>query len=155
MTLRVNGIERSVKVRSNRTLIQVIRYDLKLTGTKQGCGIGECGACTVLMDGEPVNSCLVMAPKAQKKDILTIEGLGGREKLHPLQKAFIDHGAVQCGFCTPGMLMATKALLDRTPNPAREEIKEALTGNLCRCTGYLQIIEAIEAAVRESIRYGS
>ncbi len=107
------------------------------------------------MDGEPVNSCLVMAPKVQGKEIFTIEGLGGRGKLHPLQRAFVDHGAVQCGFCTPGMLMAAKALLDRMPNPSTEGIKQALAGNLCRCTGYLQIIEAIEAAVRESIRHAS
>lgn len=149
ITFRVNAIERRVEIPPNRTLLQVLRYDLKLTGTKQGCGIGECGACTVLMDGEPVNSCLVMAAKAQGKEILTVEGLGRREKLHPLQKAFVDHGAVQCGFCTPGVLMAAKALLDRSADPSRDEIREALVGNLCRCTGYQQIIEAIEAAAKE------
>jgi carbon-monoxide dehydrogenase small subunit len=149
ITFRVNGIERSLNVRNNQTLLQVLRYDLKLTGTKQGCGIGECGVCTVLMDGEPVNSCLVMAVKTQGREILTVEGLGSREKLHPLQKAFVEHGAVQCGFCTPGMLMASKALLDRTANPSRDVIRDAIAGNLCRCTGYLQIIEAVEAAAKE------
>ncbi|NIQ38413.1 MAG: 2Fe-2S iron-sulfur cluster binding domain-containing protein [Proteobacteria bacterium] len=149
MTFRINGIERSLNVRNNQTLLQVLRYDLGLTGTKQGCSIGECGACTVLMDGEPVNSCLVMAVKAQGKEILTVEGLGSQERLHPLQKAFVEYGAVQCGFCTPGMLMASKALLDRTANPSRDAIREAIAGNLCRCTGYLQIIEAVEAAATE------
>jgi carbon-monoxide dehydrogenase small subunit len=149
ITFRVNGIERNLNVRNNQTLLQVLRYDLKLTGTKQGCSIGECGACTVLMDGDPVNSCLVMAVKAQGKEILTVEGLGSRERLHPLQKAFVEYGAVQCGFCTPGMLMASKALLDRTANPSRDVIRDAISGNLCRCTGYLQIIEAVEAAAKE------
>lgn len=149
ITLWVNGIERRVETWPNRTLLEVLRYDLGLTGTKKGCGIGECGACTVLMDGEPVDSCLVMAVKAQGKDILTVEGLGSRDELHPLQKAFLDHGAVQCGFCTPGMLMAAKALLERSAKPSRDEIKEALVGNLCRCTGYQQIIEAIEAVPEE------
>lgn len=149
ITFRINGIERSLNVRNNQTLLQVLRYDLGLTGTKQGCSIGECGACTVLMDGEPVNSCLVMAVKAQGKEILTVEGLGSQERLHPLQKAFVEYGAVQCGFCTPGMLMASKALLDRTANPSRDAIREAIAGNLCRCTGYLQIIEAVEAAATE------
>jgi carbon-monoxide dehydrogenase small subunit len=148
ITFWINGVRRTIEILPNTTLLKVLRYDLRLTGTKQGCGIGECGVCTVLMDGEPVNACLVMAVKAQGKEILTIEGLGSRERLHPLQKAFIDHGAVQCGFCTPGMLMAAKALLDRIPKPSREEIKAALAGNLCRCTGYQQIIEAIEAVVK-------
>ena len=144
----INGARRTIDILPNTTLLQVLRNDLGLTGTKQGCGIGECGACTVLMDGEPVNACLVMAAKAQGKEILTIEGLGSRERLDPLQKSFIDHGAVQCGFCTPGMLVAAKALLNRTPKPSREEIKAALAGNLCRCTGYQQIIDAIEAVVK-------
>ena len=148
ITFWINGARRTIDILPNTTLLNVLRYDLGLTGTKQGCGIGECGACTVLMDGEPVNACLVMAAKAQGKEILTIEGLGSRERLDPLQKAFIDHGAVQCGFCTPGMLVAAKALLNRTPKPSTEEIKAALAGNLCRCTGYQQIIDAIEALVK-------
>ena len=149
LTLRVNGVERTVTIAPNRTLLQVLREDLKLTGTKLGCGIGECGACTVLMDREPVNACLVMAVKAEGSEIVTIEGLGSRNSLHPLQKSFIEHGAVHCGFCTPGMILAAKALLDRSPHPSIPEIKEALTGNLCRCTGYTQIIEAIQAAGKE------
>jgi len=148
ITFWINGARRTIEILPNTTLLTVLRYDLGLTGTKQGCGIGECGACTVLMDGEPVNACLVMAAKAEGKEILTIEGLGSRERLDPLQKAFVDHGAVQCGFCTPGMLVAAKALLDRTPKPSREEIKAALAGNLCRCTGYQQIIDAIEAVIK-------
>jgi carbon-monoxide dehydrogenase small subunit len=148
ITFWINGARRTIEILPNTTLLTVLRYDLGLTGTKQGCGIGECGACTVLMDGEPVNACLVMAAKAEGKEILTIEGLGSRERLDPLQKAFVDHGAVQCGFCTPGMLVVAKALLDRTPKPSREEIKAALAGNLCRCTGYQQIIDAIEAVIR-------
>jgi aerobic carbon-monoxide dehydrogenase small subunit len=149
LTLRVNGMERSLTVSPNRTLLQVIREDLKLTGTKLGCGIGECGACTVLIDGEPVNACLVIAVKAEGKEVLTIEGIGAQGCLHPLQKGFIDRGAVHCGFCTPGMILAAKALLDRSPHPSVSEIKDALTGNLCRCTGYHQIIEAVQAAGKE------
>ena len=149
LTLRVNGIDRTLTVAPNRTLLQVLREDLKLTGTKLGCGIGECGACTVLMDGEPVNACLVMAVKADGREILTIEGLGSRENLHPLQKGFIEQGAVHCGFCTPGMILAAKALLDRSPHPSTSEIKDALAGNLCRCTGYHQIIDAIRAVGKE------
>jgi carbon-monoxide dehydrogenase small subunit len=148
ITFWINGARRTIEILPNTTLLAVLRNDLGLTGTKQGCGIGECGACTVLRDGEPVNACLVMAAKAEGKEILTIEGLGNRERLNPLQKAFIDHGAVQCGFCTPGMLVAAKALLDRVPKPSREEIKAALAGNLCRCTGYQQIIDAIEAVIK-------
>ncbi len=149
LTFRVNGIERTVKIFSHATLLQVLRDDLGLTGTKHGCGIGECGTCTVLMEGEPVNACLVLAVKADGKEILTVEGLGSRDQLHPLQKAFINHGAVQCGFCTPGMLMAAKALLDKTPRPSEDQIREALAGNLCRCTGYRRIIEAIQAVGKE------
>jgi len=155
LTLRVNGIDRTLVVAPNRTLLQVLREDLKLTGTKLGCGIGECGACTVLMDGEPVNACLLMAVKAQGREILTIEGLGTRDHLHPLQEAFIEHGAVHCGFCTPGMLMAARALLDRSPHPSIPEIKDALAGNLCRCTGYHQIIEAIRTVGKESMDHAS
>ena len=149
LTFRVNGIERTVKIFPHTTLLQVLRDNLALTGTKHGCGIGECGAYTVLMEGEPVNACLVLAAKTQGKEILTVEGLGSRDELHPLQKAFIDHGAVQCGFCTPGILMAAKALLDKTPKPSEEQIKETLAGNLCRCTGYQQIIAAIKAVGKE------
>ena len=128
------------------TLLKLLRERLGLTGTKEGCGIGECGACTVLLDGTPVNACLILAPKVNGKEILTIEGLGNRDRLHPLQRSFVDHGAVQCGFCTPGILMSSKALLEKNPSPTREEIKDAISGHLCRCTGYHQIIEAIEAA---------
>jgi carbon-monoxide dehydrogenase small subunit len=140
----LNGKLMEVEVPPHWTLLKLLREKLGLTGTKEGCGIGECGACTVLMDGMPVNSCLVLAPKVEGRKIETIEGLGSRDSLHPLQKSFIDHGAIQCGFCTPGILMSSKALLGKISNPTREEIKEAISGHLCRCTGYHQIIEAIE-----------
>ena len=140
----LNGTLMEVEVPPHWTLLKLLREKLGFTGTKEGCGIGECGACTVLMDGMPVNSCLVLAPKVEGRKIETIEGLGSRESLHPLQKSFIDHGAIQCGFCTPGILMSSKALLDKNSNPTREEIKEAISGHLCRCTGYHQIIEALE-----------
>jgi aerobic-type carbon monoxide dehydrogenase small subunit (CoxS/CutS family) len=149
LNFRVNGIQRTLTIAPHRTLLQVLREDLKLTGAKLGCGIGECGACTVLMNGEPVNACLVMAIKAAGKEVLTIEGLGSQENVHPIQKAFIEQGAVHCGFCTPGMILSAKALLDRSPHPSTLEIKEALGGNLCRCTGYHQIIAAIEAVEKE------
>jgi carbon-monoxide dehydrogenase small subunit len=142
----VNGKRVEVEVPVNWTLLRLLRERLALTGTKEGCGIGECGACTVLLDGIPVNACLVLAPKVEGREVETIEGLGSRESLHSLQKSFIDHGAIQCGFCTPGVLMSAKALLEENPNPTREEIKEAISGHLCRCTGYHQIIEAIEKA---------
>ena len=141
----LNGKETEVEVPSHWTLLRLLREKLGLTGTKEGCGIGECGACTVLLDGISVNSCLILAPKGEGRKVETIEGLGSRESLHPLQKSFIDHGAIQCGFCTPGILMSSKALLEENANPTREEIKEAISGHLCRCTGYHQIIEAIEA----------
>jgi carbon-monoxide dehydrogenase small subunit len=140
----LNGKLMKVEVHPHWTLLKLLREELGLTGTKEGCGIGECGACTVLMDGMPVNACLVLAPKVEGRKVETIEGLGSRDSLHPLQKSFIDHGAIQCGFCTPGILMSSKALLDKNSNPTREEIKEAISGHLCRCTGYHQIIEAIE-----------
>ena len=133
----------------NRTLLEILREDLGLTGTKNGCEVGECGACTVIMDGEAVNACLVLAGQLNGKEIQTIEGLSNAAQPHPLQKAFMENGAVQCGFCTPGMIMAAKALLDHTPQPTRQEIREALAGNLCRCTGYTKIIEAVEQAARE------
>ena len=142
-TLNSKSIE--VEVPPHWTLLRLLRERLGLTGTKEGCGIGECGACTVLMEGMPVNACLVLVPKVEGKKVETIEGLGNREALHPLQKAFIEHGAIQCGFCTPGMLMSSKALLEESSNPSREEIKKAISGHLCRCTGYHQIVEAIEA----------
>ena len=141
---KVNGQRVEVEVPSHWTLLRLLREKLGLTGTKEGCGIGECGACTVLLDGMPINSCLVLAPKVEGREVQTVEGLGSRDNLHPLQKSFIHHGAVQCGFCTPGILMSSKALIDENPRPTREEIKEAISGHLCRCTGYHQIIEAIE-----------
>jgi carbon-monoxide dehydrogenase small subunit len=134
-----------VEVPANWTLLRLLREKFGLTGTKEGCGIGECGACTVLLDRIPVNACLVLAPKVEGKKVETVEGIGSRESLHPLQRSFIDHGAIQCGFCTPGILMSSKALLEENSHPTREEIKEAISGHLCRCTGYHQIIEAIEA----------
>jgi carbon-monoxide dehydrogenase small subunit len=142
----VNGESVEVAVTPNRTLIQVLREDLGLTGTKHGCGLGDCGACTVIMDGVPVNSCLVLAVQARGREIVTIEGLTGNGKLHPLQTAFIDKGAIQCGFCTPGMILSAKALLDENPRPTETEIRTAISGNLCRCTGYQKIVEAITAA---------
>jgi aerobic carbon-monoxide dehydrogenase small subunit len=141
----LNGGSVEVQVPPHWTLLRVLREKLGLTGTKEGCGIGECGACTVLIDGAPVHACFVLAPKVEGREVQTIEGLGTRESLHPLQESFIEHGAVQCGFCTPGMLMSSKALLEKNPHPTKEEVKEAISGNLCRCTGYHQIIEAIEA----------
>jgi carbon-monoxide dehydrogenase small subunit len=141
----LNGKSVGVEVPAHWTLLRLLRERLGLTGTKEGCGIGECGACTVLMDGMPVNACLVLAPKVEGKKVETIEGLGSREALHPLQKSFIEHGAIQCGFCTPGILMSSKALLEGNSNPTRMEIEEAISGHLCRCTGYHQIVEAIEA----------
>lgn len=147
----LNGKEVEVEVPPHWTLLQLLREKLGLTGTKEGCGIGECGACTVLLDGMPVNSCLVLAPKVDRRKVETIEGMGSRESLHPIQRSFIEFGAVQCGFCTPGMLMSAKSLLEKNPHPTREEIKEAISGNLCRCTGYQQIIEAIEAVVWKKV----
>ena len=140
----VNGDPRNLTVKANRTLLDLIRADLGLTGTKKGCGMGKCGACTVLMDGRPVHSCLILAPQADGAEVLTVEGLaeGGP---HPLQTAFVERGAIQCGYCTPGMVMTAKALLDETANPTDEEIKLAISGNLCRCTGYNKIVEAIRS----------
>ncbi len=130
----------------SKLLIDVIRDDLELTGTKRGCGTGDCGACTILLDGQPVNSCLMLAMDANGRNITTIEGLAQGGKLHPLQEAFIEKGAVQCGYCTPGMLLTAKAFLDENPKPTEMQIREAISGNLCRCTGYVKIIEAIMAA---------
>lgn len=141
--LKVNGETHEVTVKPNETLLDVIRYRLELTGTKKGCDTGQCGSCTVLLDGRPVNSCLILAIEARGKEILTIEGVAKNGQLHPLQEAFIQEGAVQCGYCTPGMLLSAKALLDENPNPTEEEVKEAIAGNLCRCTGYVKIVTAI------------
>jgi len=141
----VNEAPVSVQVYPHDTLLKVLREDLKLTGVKEGCGVGECGACTVIVDGVAVNSCLMLAASLEGKSVLTVEGLMKDETLHPLQQAFIDHTAVQCGFCTPGLLLSAKALLDAKPHPTKDEIKVAISGNLCRCTGYHQVVEAIEA----------
>ncbi|MGD8625634.1 MAG: (2Fe-2S)-binding protein [Anaerolineae bacterium] len=146
ITLTINGAPERLTVPSNMTLLQMLRDKLALTGTKNGCEAGECGACTVLVDGEPVNSCLMLAVEADGCQVTTIEGLAPEGRLSPLQEAFAEHNAVQCGFCTPGMLLASHALLQRNPHPSEAEIKEALVGNLCRCTGYVRIIQAVQAA---------
>ncbi len=147
ITLTVNGAKERLDVPSNMTLLQMLREKLALTGTKNGCEAGECGACTVLLDGEPVNSCMVLAVEADGREVLTVEGLAPEGGLRPLQEAFVEHNAVQCGFCTPGMLMSATALLERNPEPTEQEIREALVGNLCRCTGYVRIVDAVQAAV--------
>ena len=146
IVLKVNGETYNVSVDTHRTLVEVLRETLGFTGTKKSCNEGECGACTVLMDGKPVASCLILAVAAQGKEITTIEGLNEGEKLHPIQEAFVKHAAIQCGFCTPGMVMASKALLDRNPEPTTTEVRKAISGNLCRCTGYQQIVDAVMAA---------
>ena len=143
----VNGRQVSLDVPSNKRLLDVLREDLGLTGTKEGCDVGECGACTVVMNGKAVHSCLVLAAQADGAEIITVEGLAQNGELHPLQKNFLEYGAVQCGFCIPGMLMSSYALLQENPRPDAEDIKEAIAGNLCRCTGYKQIIQAVEATV--------
>jgi carbon-monoxide dehydrogenase small subunit len=147
--LTVNGEPVEVSFAPYKTLLEVLREDLGLTGTKHGCELGECGACAVLVDGEPVLSCLVLAVECEGRTVQTVEGLASGTKLHPLQAAFADHGGSQCGYCTPGMLMTAKGLLDKESNPSRERIKEAISGNLCRCTGYNQIVESIEEAASE------
>ncbi|HER23695.1 MAG TPA: (2Fe-2S)-binding protein [Candidatus Atribacteria bacterium] len=146
IVLTINGKKRKVKTTTSTRLLDLIRDDLHLTGTKEGCGKGECGACTVIMNGELVASCLVLAPQADGVIITTIEGISHGEKLHPIQDAFIETGAVQCGFCTPGMILAAKKLLEENPYPDEEEIKRGISGNLCRCTGYQKIIDAIKLA---------
>ena len=151
LTLNINGKEVTLKVGPKERLIDTLREQLNLTGTKEGCSIGECGACTVILNGEAVSSCLILSGQIGGSEILTIEGLEVAGKLDPLQKAFIDYQAVQCGFCTPGMLMSAKALLLKNPHPGREEIKTALEGNLCRCTGYEQIIQAIESVANSQV----
>ena len=144
--MRVNGKKVEVEVPTNRLLIDCLRYDLGLTGTKEGCSVGVCGACTVLMDGEMVSSCLALAVFADGREITTVEGLAKNGELHPVQKSFIQHGGFQCGICTPGQVVAAKALLDEVPKPSEEQIKEWMMGNLCRCTGYYKIIESIKKA---------
>jgi len=144
--LKINGETAEAAVAPYKTLLEVLREDLDLTGTKHGCELGECGACTVLVDGEPQLSCLVLALECEGREVQTIEGLARGPELHPLQAAFTDFGGSQCGYCTPGVIMTAKALLDRNPHPTRDEIKEATAGNLCRCTGYNQIVEAVEDA---------
>lgn len=146
--LKVNGVNYQVKIPPWRTLVEVLRETLGLTGTKKSCNEGECGACTVILDGRPVTSCLVLAIDAEGKDILTIEGISKDENFHPVQESFLKHGAIQCGFCTPGMVMSAKALLDENPNPNLIEARQAISGNLCRCTGYQHIINSILAASR-------
>jgi carbon-monoxide dehydrogenase small subunit len=145
ITLKVNGVNREMLVSPNELLLNVLRDHLGLTGAKYGCGIGECGSCTVLLDGEPVLACLTLAMAVDGSDVVTIEGLSEADgKLHPIQESFLNHGAVQCGFCTPGMILTGKALLDENPHPTEEEIREYIRGNLCRCTGYTQIVQAIK-----------
>ena len=145
--LNVNGLAYKKEVEPRRTLLELIREDLELTGTKEGCGLGECGTCTVLLDGKPIKSCITLAVQANGREVTTIEGMEGADgTLHPIQQAFIDHGAIQCGFCTPGMVLSAKALLDEKPNPTEMDVKQAIAGNLCRCTGYQKIVEAILAA---------
>jgi len=147
MRFTLNGEAVDVSFASYKTLLEVLREDLGHTGTKHGCELGECGACAVLLDGKPMLSCLVLALECENKDVLTVEGLASHGNLHPLQEAFADLGAAQCGYCTPGILVTAKALLDQNPCPDRDQIRAALSGNLCRCTGYLQIFEAVEAAI--------
>lgn len=151
ITFKINGEQRTAKVNAKDRLLDFIREDLGLTGTKEGCGEGECGACTVIMEGKTVASCLVYAYQADGKEIYTIEGKKELEELELIQEAYVDAGAVQCGFCIPGMVMSTKVLLDKKPDPTREEIREGLQGNLCRCTGYVKIVDAVELAA-ERIR---
>lgn len=148
LAFTLNGRPVAVEIAPMETLLDVLRDRLGLTGTKKGCGKGECGACTVILDGKAVNSCLVPAARVEGRSVLTIEGLASNGRLHPIQQAFIDAGAVQCGFCTPGMIMSAKALLDANPHPTKEEIREALAGNICRCTGYVKIEQAVELAAR-------
>jgi carbon-monoxide dehydrogenase small subunit len=148
INLTVNGGLEQVRVPSNMTLMRMLRENLALTGTKNGCSAGECGACTVLLNGEPVNSCMVLAVECDGAEVITVEGLAGDQQLSAIQEAMILAGGVQCGYCTPGVLITSRALLDRNPNPSEEEISEALVGNLCRCTGYIRIIESIKDASR-------
>lgn len=149
ITLKVNGKEYDIAIRPHATLLEVLREDLGLIGTKEGCGEGECGACTVIIEGKAANSCIVLALEADGKEVTTIEGLADGGKLHPIQEAFVEIGGLQCGFCTPGMILSTKVLLDANPNPTEEEIKKGLEGNFCRCTGYTKIIESVKVAAQK------
>lgn len=149
LTFTLNGEETRIEIGPGDLLLDVLRRKLFLTGTKKGCGEGECGACTVLLDGIPVLSCLLPAMKAQGREVTTIEGVGSGQGLHPLQESFLEKGAVQCGFCTPGMVLSSKSLLERHPNPTEQEIQQTLSGHLCRCTGYVQILEAVKDAAEK------
>ena len=149
ITVTVNGLKEYLDVPSSITLLHMLREKLALTGTKNGCEAGECGACTVLVDGEPVNSCMMLAVEADGREVTTVEGLAREGQLSALQEAFVAHNAVQCGFCTPGMLISAHALLERNPHPTEDEIRKALVGNLCRCTGYVRIVQAVQAAAEE------
>jgi carbon-monoxide dehydrogenase small subunit len=149
LQLRVNGETREVATEINKTLLEVLREDLALTGTKHGCELGECGTCAVLVNGQPMLSCLILGVEAEHADIVTVEGMMQNGQPHPLQKTFADLGAAQCGYCIPGILLTAKALLDRNPHPTRDEIRHALSGNLCRCTGYTKILQAVELAVEQ------
>ena len=152
INLKVNDRQHEVAVDVNKTLTDLIRYDLGLTGTKKGCEMGECGSCTVILDGKPVNSCLILAVQAHEREVLTVEGLETEDGLHPLQAAFVEQGAIQCGFCTSGMLLSAKTLIEKNPEPCEAEIRTAMSGNLCRCTGYQKIVEAIQHAGKERSR---
>jgi len=154
LTLRVNGETHTIAAEPNHTLLEILREELGLTGTKHGCELGECGACTVLVDGVPILSCLTLPQQLGDADVLTVEGLARGPELHPLQTAFAEEGAAQCGYCTPGMLLSAKALLDANPRPTRDEIAQAISGNLCRCTGYTAIYEAVERAARAPANEG-
>jgi carbon-monoxide dehydrogenase small subunit len=149
ITLTVNGESEQIDITSNMTLMQMLREKLALTGTKNGCAAGECGACTVLLNGEPVNSCMVLAAECDGAEIITVEGLAQDGQLDPIQTALVETGGIQCGYCTPGVLITARALLNRNPNPSDEEIRAALVGNLCRCTGYVRILDAVKAAARK------
>jgi aerobic carbon-monoxide dehydrogenase small subunit len=152
LSLMINGTKEQVSVSSNLTLLQMLRDKLALTGTKNGCNAGECGACTVLLNGEPVNSCMILAVECDGMEVVTVEGLVKNGVLDPVQQTIIEHGGVQCGFCTPGILISARALIDRQPDPSDDDIREALVGNLCRCTGYLRIVDAVkEAASRQRV----
>lgn len=155
VTLRVNGLDYEIALEPRRTLAEALRYDLGLTGTKIGCKIGDCGACTVLIDGVPSSSCLVLAIESEGHEIMTIEGVADGNKLHPLQEAFVEVGAIQCGFCTPGMVLTALALLRDNPDPTGAQIRRALSGNLCRCTGYQKIVEAVKEAAKRMLRTNS
>ena len=156
ITLKVNGVKHELLVSANELLLNVLRDRLALTGTKYGCGIGECGSCTVLVDGKPTLSCLTLAISLDGSEVLTIEGIAQKDgRLHPIQESFLEHGAIQCGFCTPGMIIVAKALIDDNPNATEEEIREHIHGNLCRCTGYTQIVEATKDCSKNSKEHGA